>query len=192
MSDQAQLEPQTVPGEAGIWVFVGGDLLVFAFFFIGLLAERASDTVAFDRDMIALRLGTGLADTLLLLVSSWFVVNGVRASNRGASPLAQRWLLAAIGCGIAFVVNKGAEWGALVASDITPVTSTAYTWFFGLTAIHLLHVLVGIGVLLRIRALTVRALGDDTAQRGIESGAIFWHLVDLLWIMLFTLFYVAG
>lgn len=154
--------------------------------------ERASNPALFDREMLALHLAAGLADTLLLLVSSWFVVNGSASAATGSAAAARRWLLAAIGCGIAFVLNKVAEWSAIVASGITPATSTAYSWFFGLTAIHLLHVLVGLGILLRIRALASRTPGDAAARRGIESGAIFWHLVDLLWIMLFTLFYVAG
>ncbi len=179
-----------IPGEAGIWAFVGGDLLVFSVFFILIVVGQAEQPEVFSSSRASLDLWIGIVNTLLLLTGSLFVAIGVERCRDAHGPTDSRWFWLAIGCGAGFVVNKVCEWGGKIGAGLSPMTNDFYMYFFIFTGIHLLHVLVGLGVLsflLRVSRRPVLTLGNI---RTLESGAIFWHLVDLLWIMLFALLYL--
>lgn len=186
-----------IPGEVGIWCFVAGDLLVFTLFFVLIALGNGDQAEVFARSRQSLELWIGMVNTLLLLTGSWFVATAVErcreqeqgrdsADVRKAAP----WFALGILTGVLFVANKSFEWGIKIANGITPATNDFFMYFFVFTGIHLFHVLIGLGVLIGIRRLSQREQIDARAMRTIESGATFWHLVDLLWIVLFALFYL--
>ena len=108
---------------------------------------------------------------------------------RGPAPLPGFGL--ALVCGLGFVLLKAIEYGQKIAAGITPLTSDFFMYYFAFTGIHLLHVLIGIGALL----LAISAAARPAAPSQlivVECAGLFWHLVDLLWIILFALFYLAG
>ena len=185
-----RLHPAThLPGEAGIWFFVAGDLLVFSLFFILLALGQAQQGALFDQSRARLDLALGLANTLLLLTGSWFVATGVeRCRERSGS--ATRQFSLAILCALGFVADKALEWGHRIDAGITPATNDFFMYYFVFTGIHLFHVLIGIGVLLFLRSASQRAEMTPRTLRAIEAGATFWHLVDLLWVALFALLYL--
>ncbi|MOA64857.1 cytochrome o ubiquinol oxidase subunit III [compost metagenome] len=74
----------------------------------------------------------------------------------------------------------------------TPMTNDFFMFYFMLTGIHLMHVLAGLGLLCFLLTLTRRPVLDNGGIRALEVGGIIWHLVDLLWIVLFSLFYLFG
>lgn len=179
-----------VPGEVGIWLFVAGDLLVFGVFFVVIALGHVEQPEVFAQSRASLDMWVGVLNTLLLLTASWFVAVGVAKCRSTGERVASHYFSLAILCGVLFAANKIYEWGGKISSGITPATNDFYMLFFIFTGIHLLHVVVGIGVLLLMRSVSRRpdlARGDI---RTIESGATFWHLVDLLWIVLFALFYL--
>jgi nitric oxide reductase NorE protein len=181
-----------VPGEVGIWVFVLGDMLAFALFFGVFLYERGGEPAAFDEARHELTVGFAVANTLLLLTSSLLIAMAVRAVRSGARELAPRLIALAMVCGAAFVANKGIEYGEQLGAGRTPATSDFFMFFFMLTGIHLAHVLIGLvvlGYLWRVARRPVTAAAD---LRAIESGASYWHMVDLLWIVLFPLLYLVS
>lgn len=179
-----------VPGEVGIWLFVAGDLVVFAVFFIVIALGHVDQAEVFARSRASLDMWVGVLNTLLLLTGSWFVAVGVEKCRTNPSSGVSRYFTLAILCGLGFVANKSFEWGGKISSGINPATNDFFMLFFIFTGIHLLHVLVGIVVVLIIRNTSRRpALGKREMQT-IESGATFWHLVDLLWIALFALLYL--
>jgi nitric oxide reductase NorE protein len=179
-----------IPGEVGIWLFVAGDLLVFAVFFIVIALGRVEQPEIFAQARTSLDMWVGVVNTLLLLTGSWFVAVGVARCRSTGRPVAGRYFSLAILCGVAFTANKSVEWGGKISAGFTPATNDFYMFFFIFTGIHLLHVLVGIGVLLLIRSVSRRPALTRRDIATIESGATFWHLVDLLWIVLFALFYL--
>ena len=178
-----------IPGEPGIWVLIFGELFIFGIFFATIAATHHSDRPKFLLGQASLNLGLGLANTLLLLTSSLFValaVDRVRVGRDGAPRLFQLGMA----CGVAFVAIKAIEYGEKVKAGIGFTTSDFFTLYFAFTAIHLAHVLLGLVVLGLLGAIA----GAPVTERRvsvIECGAIFWHLVDLLWIVLFALFYLA-
>jgi nitric oxide reductase NorE protein len=178
-----------IPGEPGIWVLILGELSVFSIFFITIAMTRHDDPEQFLRARATLNGVIGLANTLLLLTSSLFVALAVQRLREGRGGI--RLLFAAMACGIGFVVLKLFEYAEKIAAGIGFTTSEFFTFYFAFTGIHLAHVLLGLAVLGMLIVLARTALTPHRA-RLIECGAIFWHLVDLLWIVLFALFYLAG
>ena len=142
---------------------------------------------AFATQQALLNRDIGLANTMLMLTSSLFVARGVEAVAADPARF-RRQVLWAMVCGAGFVVLKAVEWGARFRAGITIQSSDFFRYYFALSGIHLAHVLVGLGVLALIRARSRRIDGD---LRLIEGGACFWHLVDILWVVLFPLLYLV-
>tara|TARA_R110001599_G_scaffold353591_1_gene594112 strand:- start:4494 stop:5120 length:627 start_codon:yes stop_codon:yes gene_type:complete len=190
--DTATLNPRQnhVPGEIGIWLFVAGDLIVFAVFFVVIALGDVDQPEVFARSHASLDMWAGVLNTLLLLTGSWFVAVGVDKCRSTGKPVGSHYFSLAILCGMAFAANKSVEWGDKISAGITPATNDFYMFFFIFTGIHMLHVLAGIGVLLLIRSVSRRPALTRRDISTMESGATFWHLVDLLWIVLFALFYL--
>lgn len=179
-----------IPGELGIWLFVAGDLIVFSVFFVLIALGQKENSDLFLQSRARLDLGAGLLNTLLLLTGSWFVAIGVERCRTGLSGTASRYFSLGIVCGAGFVANKGLEWSAKFAQGISPASNDFFMYFFVFTGIHLFHVLVGIGVLFMMRSVSRNPEMNARRIRTLESGATFWHLVDLLWIVLFALLYL--
>lgn len=187
--------PTTVQhGEEGVWLFIFGDMMFFGLFFVSFLFYRAGDPAGYDRSQILLNQSYGLGNTLLLLTSSWCVAQAVHAFRVADKSRCRLLLMLAIGMGIGFVLSKSFEWSGKFADGITVQTNEFFMFYFMLTGIHLIHVLLGIGVLCFV---SNRVGGADNASNGsrcmvvLESGAAFWHLVDLLWVVLFALLYLV-
>jgi nitric oxide reductase NorE protein len=181
-----------LPGEPGIWVLIGGDLGIFALFFGTYLYYQGQDRELFAQSQLTLSQSIGIVNTGLLLTSSWFVaraVQRIRASHLGGDAAL---LLPALLCGAGFVVNKGIEWAQMIREGQTLLADNFYMFFFMLTGIHAAHVLIGIGVLAYVYVRAAGGIRDaERDMAAIESGAVFWHLVDLLWVVLFALFYLV-
>lgn len=181
-----------IPGESGTWVFLFGDMLVFGAFFVTFLVERAKAPDVFDVARTTLHLGVGVANTLVLLTSSLFVVLALGAMRTGARSVATRAVAAAIGCGLVFVALKVFEYVSLVGAGHGPGADHFYLYYFVLTGLHLFHVSVGLAVLAFMLTQTRRDELSHTRTALVEGAACFWHLVDLLWIFLFALLYLVS
>ena len=181
-----------LPGEPGVWVLIGGDLLVFSAFFLTFLFYRLDAPAAYARSAATLNLPFGTLNTLLLLTSSWYVANAAEAARRGAGARSARLLSFAMLCGAGFVVVKFFEYREKILAGHGLVGDDFFMFYFMLTGIHLAHVLIGLAVLQWLRRRTQRRPVPEPQDIVIlESGASFWHLVDILWIVLFALFYLV-
>jgi nitric oxide reductase NorE protein len=177
-----------VPGEAGIWVVIFGDLALFSLFFLTYADYYRHDPALFHAGQAMLDRGIGIANTLLLLTSSLFVALATRALGRPHR--ARRLFLGGMLCGLGFAVLKIIEWRAKLALGLGLSSSPFAIFYFMLTGIHFAHLCIGLAVLALVRAKAGRiAAPRDIAL--IESGALFWHLVDLLWVYLFALLYLV-
>jgi len=180
-----------LPAEAGVWVFIGGDLIVFGFLFVVYLGYRAKDPDLFARSQRALSVDAGAVNTLVLLTSSLLVVLAVRAIRAADPRVAPRLVLGAMTCGIVFATVKAFEYAHAIGHHHTPTGNEFFLFYFLLTGLHLFHVVLGLGVLTFLWSLALRAhrlspLGISFA----EGCACFWHVVDLLWIIIFPLVYL--
>jgi len=179
-----------LPGDMAIWFFILAELLVFGVFFAAYAFARARHVALFDHYQQTLDRGSGALNTLVLITSSWFVVNAVGAIRRNRSASCTRWLLAALGGGGVFVLIKLHEFAGKAAVGITLSTNTFYMFYLSLTFFHFMHVLMGMVILAVIAAKAHRGGYDADHYTGVETGASYWHMVDLVWIVLFPLVYV--
>jgi nitric oxide reductase NorE protein len=171
----------------GVWVFIGADSVMFAMLFMSFMKDRHANPAMFEASRQTLNPDLGGLDTLILLTSSWLVALAVREAGRGAAHRVPRFLLGGALTGLMFVVSKSVEYGQKFAAGITPATNTFYMWYFTLTGIHLAHVLLGTSLLTYVWLRARRGRGNHAV---LECVASFWHLVDLLWIVLFPLLYL--
>ena len=190
--EASEASPRRVPGEPGVWILLFGDMLVFAVFFVLFMYQRALAPDLFDASRHTLNVGIGLANTFILLTSSLFVVTAVRAVRARARAAARTLLAGALVCGLAFVGLKVVEYSAKIGDGHVPTENSFYMYYYVLTGLHLLHVLIGIVVLLSLLFVARVAEPSPTRMAFIEGGGCFWHLVDLLWIVLFPLLYLVS
>ncbi|MGH7290988.1 MAG: cytochrome c oxidase subunit 3 [Myxococcota bacterium] len=167
-------------------------MLVFGAFFATFMVERAKAPELFDVSRKTLHLGVGLTNTLVLLTSSLCILVALRALRTGVRHIARSAVLTAMGCGGIFLALKVFECHSLVTEGHGIGANHFYLYYFVLTGVHLFHVCVGMAVLTFLLAQTRRSELGDTRLAVVEGGACFWHLVDLLWIVLFPLLYLVA
>jgi nitric oxide reductase NorE protein len=178
-----------IPGETGIWVFIFGDMMAFGLMFVVFSSARMDEPKVFEASRRTLHLAFGAVNTLLLLVGSLLVVRGIRAMRTGShrAPLlfALCWL-----CGLAFAINKFVEYSMVINGGHRLGDNQFYSYYFMLTGVHLLHLalaMIGMAVMWRISR---RKVQTDKDMRNVEAFGAYWHLVDLLWVILFPLIYL--
>jgi nitric oxide reductase NorE protein len=182
-----------VPGEVGIWIFVLWDMIFeFSTIFGYFLYNRAADPSTFALGRATLNSNLGLLNTLLLLTSSMFVALGVQALRENDRSGAVRMLALGRALGYAFVAVKIFEYGTKFYAGLTPTTNTFYMYYYVATGLHLLHVLIGLAMLTYVMNGARLQRPRRGEMRSAEVGATFWHMVDLIWVILFPLLYLVS
>ena len=182
--------PVPLPGDLAMWFFILAELLVFAVFFASYAFARSSNVELFNHYQQTLNRDIGAANTIILITVSLFVVLAVQAVKAGNSVLCRNWLLAGATSGAVFLLLKGVEFADKFAHGISLSTNTFYMFYLSLTFFHFMHVIMGMIIL---GAVAWKAHTGDysaTQHTGVETGASYWHMVDLVWIVLFPLVYV--
>jgi len=187
----SEKKKKKVPGEEGVWVFILGDMSVFAVFFIVFLVERSKQVDLFDLSQATLNKNFGALNTVFLLISSMFVVLAVRAMRTAQRLLAQRFIASAFLCGIAFIAVKVFEYHEKIAAHQVPTTNGFYLLYFILTGLHLFHLVIGLSVLTALWFLARKPEMSKHQWSFFEGGTCFWHMVDLLWLVLFPLIFLV-
>lgn len=165
-------------------------MVIFGLFFLVYVYYRGLDIELYRHSQAQLNQHYGALNTLLLLASSWFVVMGVEKARHGLGFKATPFFASALACGLGFSAVKVVEYSDKLAADITITSNDFFMYYYIFTGLHFLHVVIGMGVLifLIVKTRTRHFQSSDMAM--VESGASFWHLVDLLWIILFPLLYL--
>jgi nitric oxide reductase NorE protein len=179
-----------LPGVEGVWVFIGADAVIFGILFLTFMQDRLKNPALFEATRHTLNMNLGGIDTLILLTSSWSVALAVQAMKRDQIDREPRLLLGGAVTGLMFMVSKSVEYFQKFAHGITPGTNPFYMWYFTLTGIHLAHVVAGTSLLTYLWVRSRRGTYDHLHRAVPESVASYWHLVDLLWVVLFPLLYL--
>ncbi|MEK6609792.1 MAG: cytochrome c oxidase subunit 3 family protein [Gemmatimonadota bacterium] len=178
------------PGDLAIWLFIYAELLAFGVFFLSYAFARSKNVELFNQSQLLLNRESGAINALVLITSSYFVVRAVAAIKEGHSKVCANWLGAGIGLGMVFVVIKLFEFSAKFSQGISLSTNTFYMFYLSLTIFNFMHVILGMVILAAVMLKARR--GGYTAEQhtGVETGASYWHMVDLVWIILFTIVYL--
>jgi len=185
----------------GMWLFIFTELLLFGGLFIIYSVYRYMNPDAFHLAAEELNTKIGTINTIILLVSSMTIAMATTALQKKNKMLTQLLSLITIVLGLVFMVNKYFEWGTKFEHGIWPgseylteTMSQGEILFFGLyfimTGLHALHIVIGL-VLIAVTMWKVHK-GKVHAERAalLENSGLYWHLVDLIWIFLFPLFYL--
>lgn len=176
-----------LPGDGHMWVMVLGDLAIFGGYFVIFMIHRTMSPEAYLASQQHLDINLGVVNTIVLLTSSWCVARGVHAMGAGDPERAMRLVYACGVLGVVFVAIKAYEWWSHISQGFTN-SDEFFSFYYVLTGVHLLHVVIGLVVL----GVVVRELRNPCRRRVsmVESGATYWHMVDLLWVVIFALLYV--
>jgi len=192
----------------GMWAFLAQEILFFAGLFVAYGIYRSWYPEAFAAGSALLDKQMGLINTGVLLFSSFSVAMAVRTSQLGRRSATTTWLFVTIVCAVIFMVIKYFEYthkfhvGYLPGSHFNPTefpegmgavpfqTSNFFSIYFMMTGLHGLHVVVGIGVLSWLMFKNMRGAFGPEYYTPIDIAALYWHLVDLIWIYLFPLLYL--
>ena len=178
------------PGDLAIWIFICAELLVFAVFFASYAFTRASHVELFNQWQSTLNRNYALVNTLALITSSYFVVRAIAAIRENRPSVSLRWLLGALAMGALFLVVKSMEYADHYSHGVNLRTNLFFMFYFSLTFFHFMHVLMGM-VILGVNAAVLRKGGYSAENhRGMETGGSYWHMVDMVWLILFPLVYV--
>lgn len=185
-----QIEARKMPSEAGVWLFVLGDMTLFALLFVSYALDYRAEPALFHKGQQHLAQVIGLVNTVLLLTGSLCVVLGLAQARKDRLVVASRYLACTILTGLAFLLNKILEYSNEISHGNTINSSTFFMYYYTLTMIHLVHVMVGMGVLSYLYIKCRKGRRFPELVNHIESGGAVWHMVDLLWIALFPLLYL--
>lgn len=177
-----------IPGQPDMWAFVLFEALIFGSYFIVYMVCRVQNPELYLRSQERLSQGFGVANTLILLTSSWFMAGSVWSARQQRHEIAARQVLLTAACGALFLALKLFEWGQKFGQRLDPTTNEFFTFYYFLTGIHAVHVLIGF-VFLGVALYQLRS-PLRRSQEVVETCATYWHMVDFLWVFIFALLYV--
>ncbi|WP_417567590.1 cytochrome c oxidase subunit 3 [Marinobacter sp.] len=185
------ITPRHLPGDLAVWFFISAELAVFGILFIGFGVARSLDPDTFAAGRQVLHPWTGLINTIGLITASYLAATAVHRL-RHCRPGVALLLWSAIGASSVYTFGKLWEYADLYGNGYNLGTDTFFMFYFFLTFFHFMHVVLGqiILVILAVKVKRGDYNGDD--MNGMESGASYWHMVDLVWLVLFPMLYVLA
>jgi cytochrome c oxidase subunit 3 len=191
------------PGaKLGMWLFLFTEILLFGGLFLLYSAYRAKYPIDFHIGGQHLNTFIGVANTFILLTSSMTVAIAIAAMQRGNRKLSILCLGITIACGLMFLVDKYIEWMEEIRHGIYPNGPALlklpdgqkifYGLYYSMTGLHGLHVLAGLIALSIVLSFVIRGKITSTDYTKLENVGLYWHLVDVIWIFLLPLLYLAA
>ena len=186
----------------GMWIFLFTEIILFGGLFILYSAYRAKYPQDFHNGGQHLDFRIGVGNTFILLTSSLTIALSITALQKGKKGLCLLLMAVTILMGAAFLGNKYVEWSHEIHEGIYPNSPELlqhppgeilfYGLYFTMTGLHGLHVIAGMLFLAIVLGLVAggRVRPDDHIL--LENGGLYWHLVDVIWIFLLPLFYLAA
>ncbi len=166
-----------------MWVLIVSELLVFGGALVAFSAARLTETATFAESQDRLDRLTGLLNVFILLSSGLFAAFAVEAARIGNVARIRRNLTFAGLLGVFFLVFKIREYAVETSSGVGFDSGTFFTLYFLITGFHALHVALGLVI------LTIVAVWPS--RTNVETGAAFWHMVDLVWLLVFPVVYLV-
>jgi cytochrome c oxidase subunit 3 len=207
------LEQQHEVASLGMWVFLATEVMFFGTLFLGVGVYRYKYPVAFERASEKLNWAVGGVNTVVLLVSSLFMVLAVHYARAGEPRRVVRFLYLTALLGVAFLFLKGyeyytdyrdylipgwrfrpEEWVARegLKAEQVPQVQLFLLFYWTMTGLHALHVTIGIGAVLVIAVLARRGHFSPAYYSPVDVTGLYWHFVDTVWIFLLPMLYLLG
>ena len=189
-SAETAVMPRRLPGDLAMWFFILAELSVFALLMLAFAVAQALYPQIFSEGRQLLDRSTGLAMTLSLLTAGLFAALALEQVRRDRPRRSALLLCVALLFASGYVGIKLSEYAHLSASGLGLEHNTFFTLYWILTAFHFLHVLLGMAILGWLAEGCRRRRYGSRQCSGLESGVLYWHMVDLVWVLLFPLVYI--
>lgn len=177
-------------GGTAVWLFMCVEVVSFGLFLLGHAWGWRGDEAVYRASQELLHVDSGVRGTIVLLVGSGLAYQAVLTNAAGRPRATAGWLAASAASGLVFSVNKVLEYASPELAGINLSTNGFWFSYLFITMLHLLHVLGGVGMLVYLAVQAARGVyGPDNALN-IEAGAVYWHLVDVTWILVFPILYL--
>jgi cytochrome c oxidase subunit III len=187
----------------GIWLFLCTEILMFGGMFVGYAVFKIVYPEVFQAGSALLNWKMGAANTVVLIFSSLTMALGIHYIQKNERNKAVAAMAITIVCGAVFMVIKYFEYSHKIHAGMLPSRfyefesgvqnlSLYFGFYFSMTGMHGLHVLVGMGLIFWVMIRTIRGDFEPQYYTAVEGVGLFWHLVDLIWIYLFPLYYLVG
>lgn len=196
----AETHRDDLASKTGMWLFLFTEMLFFAGLFVVYSVYRFKNPEAFHLAAEELSVPIGTINTIILLISSTTIAMSITAIQKKNKKFALILIAITILLGVTFLINKYFEWGEHIRESIYPGSEVLalrgqgdvlfYGLYFFMTGLHALHIIIG---LVFIGFITVRIVKNKIDSDNfvlLENSGLYWHLVDLIWIFLFPLFYL--
>jgi cytochrome c oxidase subunit 3 len=195
-------EQQREASRLGIWAFLATEIMFFGGLFVGYIVYRHAFPQSFAAASRHTSLVCGTVNTAILLTSSLTMALGVHAAERGLQKPLIRFIVLTILLAFAFLGVKAIEYTQDFRERLVPGPSFVnhgdshqelfFYFYWAMTGLHALHVIIGIGVLSWIAIMAARKRFSSQYHTPVEAVGIYWHFVDIVWIYLYPLLYLLG
>ena len=177
-------------GDLAVWFFILAEVTVFAIFFFAYCSMYYLKTDLFVASQQVLHPVAGLINTIALISSSYLVAIAVIFAKQKQNSRARLAILVAVLLSMVYVATKLWEYNILISEGYRLSTNTFFMFYFFITGFHFMHVLLGMFVLLLVYRNLAHPEFLPNSLNTVESAASYWHMVDLVWVILFPLLYV--
>ncbi len=177
------------PGGILLWVLITVELITFGAALIALAVSSRDNPALYHQSRLQLNATFGAINTLFLLTSGYFMAMTVRKVKQNNVKKAAFYNQLAMLGGLLFLLLKSVEYYEKIQHGLTIGHNTFFTFYWLLTAFHVIHVLVGLGILF-FMYLGMRKAQANPDILNVEAGAAFWHMCDLIWLLLFPMLYL--
>ena len=174
----------------GMWVFLGSEVMFFTALIGSYIILRAAHPDAWKPPGEVLNVPVTAVNTFLLICSSVTMVKAFAAVQDDDQRALRRWLVATVLIGATFVGVQALEYRELMSHGFLPSAGLYGSTFYTMTGFHGFHVTVGVLCMMWVTAKAFRGGYSARDHRGIEVIGLYWHFVDLVWIILFTIVYL--
>jgi len=195
-----QVHRDDIGTKIGMWLFLYSELLLFGGLFFMYSVYRFTNQSDFHIAAKNMNIFIGTFNTIILLTSSMTIALAIAAMQRGKTKLSIFLQFLTIALAIFFLVNKYIEWSHEIAEGNYPGSPTLlakshgqilfYGLYYVMTGLHALHVIVGATVIGFMTRFSIKGKINDKNYVRLEAAGLYWHLVDIIWIFLFPLFYL--
>ena len=174
----------------GMWVFLGSEVMFFTALIGSYIILRVAQPQAWAPPGQVLNVPITAVNTFLLICSSVTMVKAFAAAQDGNQRMLVRWLLATVVIGATFVGVQVYEYWHLIEKGFVPSEGLYGSTFYTMTGFHGFHVTVGVLCMIFVTWRAFRGRYTAADHRGVEVIGLYWHFVDLVWIILFTIVYL--
>ena len=194
------LQQQYEAANMGMWAFIVQEIMFFGGMFVAYTVYRYKYFDAFAEGSNHLPIELGALNTAILIASSFTMAMAVRCAQQGVKNSLLRWLLATMGLGVTFLAVKAVEYADKWHHNLIPSSAFEgsgqlkifFSFYFAMTGMHALHMIIGIGLIIWLIPKVVRGTYNAEYFTPIENFGLYWHFVDIVWIFLFPLLYLIG